>query len=286
MLIKIFCIYHKITKIFKSDIIEPIQTGCNFTDIDLNILKDNTNDNIGHKNPHYGEMTAWYWVWKNYLKIHPELEYVGFCHYRRFFNFSNKQYKSDQGRIYYDTFHKIFKKHYTLKNIVPFLNADIILPENRNLKGTTLRESYDQYHPTKDMKKMIEITLKKYPQYSDIILNTLNGHCGYFCLNFIMKKSLFISFMEWIFPLLDELEKNCNWNEYKNYNSIRAPAFLVERFFNIWINIQKAEHQITISEIPLILLVKKPNLLKRLVRPFLFLVPSKKRKLLKKNWYN
>ena len=62
MTVKIFCIYHKKSKIFKSEVVEPIQTGCNSTDLDLVVLKDNTGNNIADFNPYNGEMTAWFWV--------------------------------------------------------------------------------------------------------------------------------------------------------------------------------------------------------------------------------
>ena len=81
--IKLFSVYYSLSnlnykKTIKTDVIEPIQTGKDYTNFDLAMLSDNEGDNISRKNPYYGEMTCWYWVWKNYIKTHPDVEYIGF----------------------------------------------------------------------------------------------------------------------------------------------------------------------------------------------------------------
>ena len=47
------------------------------------ILRDDAGDTIAERNPEYSEMTAIYWIWKNVS----DLDAVGFCHYRRLFDF-------------------------------------------------------------------------------------------------------------------------------------------------------------------------------------------------------
>jgi hypothetical protein len=47
--------------------------------------KDNDGENISSMNNFYSELTGFYWVWKN----HKILDYIGFCSYRRYFNFFN-----------------------------------------------------------------------------------------------------------------------------------------------------------------------------------------------------
>ena len=63
-------------------------------------LNDRQGDSIAERNPFYGELTAQYWIWKNLLPSLPQDEKIGFCHYRRFFTFSNTvEHLDDLARI-------------------------------------------------------------------------------------------------------------------------------------------------------------------------------------------
>ena len=58
-------------------------------------LHDNDGENISSKNPMYCELTAQYWAWKN-----ADADYYGFCHYRRYFDFTNTPHReNDYGEI-------------------------------------------------------------------------------------------------------------------------------------------------------------------------------------------
>ena len=79
MRVQIFSVYYSSQNIidnscYNNTCIVPIQTGRESTGISLDMLGDNSGDNISAKNPDYGELTAWYWVWKNWLPLHQECE--------------------------------------------------------------------------------------------------------------------------------------------------------------------------------------------------------------------
>ena len=109
--LKIFCVYFDSRPVWRSDCVEPIQAGRALTGTDLGMAADDTGDQISAENARYGEMTAWYWVWKNYLPRHPELEYVGFSHYRRFLDFSASA-DGRTRRTTYSRFRAAFERHY------------------------------------------------------------------------------------------------------------------------------------------------------------------------------
>ena len=77
---EIFVITHKKVFVNLPEGYIPIQVGN--ANLDTQYLRDNTLDNISNKNSNYCELTAIYWLWKNY-----ELpDYIGITHYRRFFH--------------------------------------------------------------------------------------------------------------------------------------------------------------------------------------------------------
>ena len=97
--IKILVACHKADpNIRHDDIYMPIQVGkALHPELDLGFQCCHTGDNISEKNGSYCELTALYWAWKN-LK---DVDYIGLCHYRRYFDFSKnnsalKPIKSDE----------------------------------------------------------------------------------------------------------------------------------------------------------------------------------------------
>lgn len=237
---KIFVLYHKPSFTFKSEIFEPMQTGCVDNSLDLGFLKDSTGDNISFKNKHYGELSAWYWVWKNYLPKHPNLKYIGFCHYRRFLDFFQKPKIWDPFRnMSFNRFIEIFNS-YNSFDIEHFIQKyEIVLPKEVTFDRETIYSQYEKYHIGLDLQKMIKIYETKYPMGKKVLWKFLNGHKMYPCLNFVIKRELFERLCSWVFDLLFELEKNSDWENYREYNTIRTPAFLAERFINVFFKLEK-----------------------------------------------
>ena len=59
----------------------------------LGYMGDDTGDSISNRNPLYGELTGMYWLWKNYT----DTDYIGICHYRRYFFDENGKLMTRKG---------------------------------------------------------------------------------------------------------------------------------------------------------------------------------------------
>lgn len=240
--IKVFVLYHKRAPVFRSDCFEPLQTGCANATEALGFLRDDDGENISEKNDRYAELTGNYWVWKNYLPQHPEIEYVGFCHYRRFLDFW-KRSASDVavfGRdISYAKFARSFARKYTETGLASAIRGyDVVVPSVSSVGqyGMTNRDQYlKSGHPAQALDRFVAIIHARCPEYDPDVEWFLNGGCARNCLNYLMRRELFESFMAWLFPLVDEFTAVFDWRGCVRYEESKLPAFLAERFFNVWL---------------------------------------------------
>lgn len=128
----------------------------------------------------FSEFLAYFYVADNYeLK-----DYVGFCHYRRYFSFMDDIPDIDE----------LFKTY----------DAAVIVPFKFN--GTT-REQYEHHHNIEDLEIVENIINEKYPEYSSAMNSFLNGNVMLPNNIFIMKKNDFLEYVEFIRGVLNEYLK-------------------------------------------------------------------------------
>ena len=212
--IKIFSAYYKQYYIPKSPIFCPIHVGHINSQNELGLLADDTGDNISSKNLTFNEVTAQYWVWKNYK----EAEFVGFCHYRRYLIYpsENNIYSKIRNKIR-RTF-KIRNKNFTSQmdeklNLFTskILNDtekyDIFIPREI-LMPLTLEEQYEKFHVIDHYIQLGKSIEKEAPELSKYFMLASSRKAIFLGNLFIMKFEIFDNYMQKAIKVLEDVEKN------------------------------------------------------------------------------
>ena len=238
--IRIFVCTHKDSAYFDSDILQPIQVGSAIAPYRLgSVYHDDRGENISELNPMYCELTAQYWAWRNI-----DAEYYGFCHYRRYFDFSpDRHVENVYGEVIDDYIDAVTQAKYCLDDdsIEKVVRQyDVITTEIKDLAkfpgnaGTPLR----QYHAAPrlidaDLDRAIAILKEMHPDYAQDADSFLNGSRSCFCNMFIMRKDIFFDYCAWLFPMLERFVERTDMSLYSK-EALRTPGHLSERLFNIY----------------------------------------------------
>ena len=237
--IRVFVTAHKNVDRFNSDILQPVQVGPKGTRFPW-AFQDDEGENIADRNPRYCELTTQYWAWKNV-----DADYYGFCHYRRYFDFSATEHKENPyGEIMDDFIDEAAVKKYglddaTIAQVVrqydvittPFGDLEEIIDKHGTPRA--LWEAAPLLHDD-DLERCYRILCKMYPDYQKDAEAFLDGHMACFCNMFIMKKEIFFDYCEWMFPILEEFDKNTDYSTYSK-EALRTPGHLSERLLNIYL---------------------------------------------------
>jgi len=255
--VKVFCIYYKNNYLFETDVLTPIQVSKSFAQSNMNVIQTCTGYNISDKSEYYAELSAWYWVWKNYMPLHKELPYIGFCHYRRFLGYteppSHPLYMMAEISLE-DFLPKL--SLYTSDIIYPQIkDYDVIVPRKQilrdDMKGSaaaTVENQYLEWHPREYLDAAKNVIREYYPEYYPTMLRFLNGDGARLCLLFTMRRELLEEFMPWAFDVLFKIENIIGWSRCDNSANVRMPAFLMERLFNVWLDYNQQAHGLKILE--------------------------------------
>ncbi|WP_044736932.1 DUF4422 domain-containing protein [Geobacillus kaustophilus] len=221
---------HKKYQMPKESIYLPLHVGREGKE-DLGYQGDNTGDNISIKNPNYCELTGLYWAWKNL-----SCEYIGLCHYRRYFTNKNLIQRFLHRHNKFDLKFDLILTESEIKKLLE--EYDVILPTKRNYYIETVWSHYENAHHIKDLEETKKIIEEKYPEYLDSFEKVMSGTKLHLYNMFIMKKEDFDRYCKWVFDILFELEKRVDISSYDNYQK-RIFGFISERLFNVWVYSRK-----------------------------------------------
>jgi len=184
--------------------IVPMHVGASACSNKLFCVTDDSGKHISGKNSIYSELTALYWIWKNSCE-----NYVGLCHYRRFFEIS------EDGAI------------------EALSRKSVIVPKIAIL-GRSMGRQYLQNHVRDTWEIMMRVLKVEHADYYETAAKIFSSNRMYPFNMFITKKSFVDAYCEWLFGILFEVEKNADTNAKNDYQ-IRYAGFLAERLFTLYI---------------------------------------------------
>ncbi len=211
----VFVVCHKPYWVSEEACYLPIQVGSAEAWRD-GLLSDRTGDSISAKNPHYCELTAVYWAWKN-----STAEACGLVHYRRYF--AERRWGAKRERIL---------RASTLERLLE--TTDILLPTPRNYFIESTYSQYAHAHHAIDLDVTRQILSERYPQMLPAFDRVMASSKGHRFNLFVMKRPLFDRYCTWLFDVLFELEKRLDISTYSSYDA-RVFGFVGERLLDVWI---------------------------------------------------
>lgn len=240
---KILVGYHQPAAILRSDIFQPIHLGRAvahqvskdgmISEKDYrwmldNTIGDDTGDNISHENRYINELTAHYWAWKNYDKL-GDPDYIGFCHYRRYFIADASGYKNLNKQFPFESIYEIQKRLLANFNLG---NYDCIVPYRENVKKRGYASVLDQFSKSKghcidDLLKTIDYVGEKYPDMAEALHKYFDGEEGYYYNIFIMRREIFADYAKFIFDVKDFVLRIAKEG--------RRPAYVLERITGFYL---------------------------------------------------
>lgn len=218
----VYIVTHKDYEFPAASIYQPIRVGS--AKIDKIKLSDAEGSNISELNPYFCELTALYWIWRNYTD-----DLVGLVHYRRYFSAVNRTL-SIQG-----------KNILSEKDILSLMNEyDLIVAKPRNYIFIKIKDHYIKAHGESDFNILRQEIITKKPDYIEHFDAVMNSREISLYNMFIGKREVIDKYCHWLFGLLFSIKDRIPYETYDPYQR-RVFGFMAERLFNVWVRKHRSE---------------------------------------------
>lgn len=224
--IKNFVAVHKQAPLYGDESYQFIHVGAARNPISIDgAVKDNEyEDNISSKNDIYCELTGYYHIWKH---VH-DVDYVGFCHYRRFFAHKRFCYDNNANILSGKELLDILKEH------------DVILGAPSSKNGARhgcfpTQAEIEEFFPYRIMMPVIK---KLYPDYAEEFNREFFIGEMSFCNMFVCSKDIFDNYCKFLFDVLFKVEEHL---KMENIGGVapREMGYFSEWLLNVWVRKNK-----------------------------------------------
>jgi len=231
--LEIFAVGHRLDRLPEIAGIRRILAGTGEPGLDRHpgILRDNSGDSIADRNVDLSELTAIYWVWKNVT----DLAGVGFCHYRRYFDFRSAGTRASRETRLKSSrevarHQASFTDHAVMAKVV---DEGAIVVARSTEEGIANAEQYMIAHRADDYLAMLNYLFARYSQLRDQTIAHVRDDGFYGNNMFVMPWADFDRLCEFWFDCLFGLDRQLA-NKPAGYQS-RVLAFLSERLLDIYV---------------------------------------------------
>lgn len=241
----IYSCFHKKTDMSYLGDIKPIYSGVFADSAPPGALTDRLANSQGLLNTRWSELSAIYKIWKE----GPRTDVVGFCHYRRFFNFAPEQRNGYHVKVNNSALPPDFATNIYSKSVMSSLsNGGIVTAKRLDLKENI----FDQYchnHNTNDWLWVINELSNNYPHLVGHALDQFNEFKLYGWNMFVTSWKYFDELCSFWFGILLKFEQAYPAARSTNYQN-RDISFMAERVFDIWVRSKKVSG-VEVTELPI-----------------------------------
>jgi len=256
----LYASYHAQAPLISSDRIRPIHVGCALARTPLEgTISDATGVNISVRNPSYCELTAVYWAWKNDW----DSSHIGLMHYRRLLDFAGTV-NADTAEVWVS---ELNISDYTSATEAwldrHLADVDLVIPKPHKM-GKSVAEHYRRGHKAEDFEAARRILAERHPDYLPDFDRVAQSKTLYIGNLFLMRRSLFEPYCDWLFNILDTLDQvPIDRSDYSTHQS-RYLGFIAERLFTVFVtHLRRTRPNLKIQEVHIL------NLSDALVLPFM-----------------
>jgi len=225
--------------------VTPLFTGAAALEASPNELTDHLEGEPELDNLRWSELSGIYKIWRE----GPSSSVVGFCHYRRFFDFSDSLVDAECAATKIADAASYQSHFYDIDRLKLCLGNKVFLPRPVQLDESPFQQ-YATFHQTNDLCLLIGLISELAPELLPYLENLLQGRSFYAYNMFAMKWQLFEELCHTFFPILRAFEARVPPGRASTYQN-RDISFLAERLFDTWIRYAQDRYNLTIEEVPI-----------------------------------
>ncbi len=198
-------------------------------------------DSIAGMNPSFGELTAHYWVWKNL----PPVPYVGFCHYRRYFNFFEHPNIAQPKLLAQPSpeVMSIIASEAQFQAALRILKTSDFITTRMYVLNETISQQFCVNHDAAIWREFVAVIREISPAFLVDCLDWLDvSHEFRFYPVFITRWDIFDELCSLLFPVLFELRRRIGEKPFTpgaRFQLDRYPAYLSERFMMLYLHARR-----------------------------------------------